>query len=301
MMTGNKWSGKTKHVVSIGGGLSSTIELPLEVIRRYGHDNVDFFICALKGESPDLWRMVDWVESETGKHVTRVAWTPYENDIHYNLRANYWIDAPEWAYSDIWDVFFREGVMGNSRIDPCSRVLKRETAMAYLKDTYDFANTTLHVGIGYDEIDRMMSIQKRYHSAGLQVDAILADDEYLKSKPLSWHGMTTAQKCAETIGFVPFVYSWGGNHNNCGGFCVKAGKAHMKNFLMNDRDTYLYHENREREFRQRFGTDATIMKEQRNNKTVYITMEEFRLAIESTLPLPFELDDTPACRFCEAA
>lgn len=75
----------------------------------------------------------------------------------------------------------------------------------------------------------------------------------------------------------------------------------MKNFLINDRETYLYHETREQQFREQFGTDATIMKEQRNKQTVYITMREFREAIESNNALPFVLDDTPGCVFCEAA
>lgn len=80
MTFGNKYSGKHKHIVSIGGGLSSTVELPLEVIRRYGAENVEFVICALKGESPDLWKLVKWLENKTGKSVTRVAWQPQKRE-----------------------------------------------------------------------------------------------------------------------------------------------------------------------------------------------------------------------------
>lgn len=303
-MIGNKYSGATKHVVSIGGGFTSTVELPRYVLNKYGVENVDFFICALAGESADLWRLVNWLETETGKHVTHVAWTPYQNDIYHGVKRNYWIDAPRWAWSDIWDVFDAQGIIGNSRIDPCSRILKRETAKAYLLDHYDPANTTMHVGIAYDEIDRLLAIQRNWSKLGFTVEAPLADDDYLNSKPTSWHAMTTAQKCEYEVGFVPEVYQWGASHNNCGGFCVKAGHAHMKRFMLNDPERFAYHEQRETAFRKRTGLDATVMTDSKtyNGKTVKtpLTLAEFRQRHELQPSLFDGLDDTPACAFCDS-
>ncbi len=39
-----------KHVVSVGGGLSSTMELPERVISAHGRQNVDLIMCRLPNE-----------------------------------------------------------------------------------------------------------------------------------------------------------------------------------------------------------------------------------------------------------
>ena len=109
-----------KHIVSIGGGLSSTIELPMEVIRKHGAKNVDLVIACLKGEHPDLWRLVAECERLTGKKVMRIAYCP-------ERASKYVIYAPESYWLSIWDVFEQVGRMGSSLADPCSRLLKRET------------------------------------------------------------------------------------------------------------------------------------------------------------------------------
>ena len=140
-----------KHLVSIGGGLSSTIELPMEVIRKYGAENVDLVIACLKGEHPDLWRLVDECERLTNKRVMRIAYCP-------ERASKYVIHAPESYWWSIWDVFEKEGRMGSSLADPCSRVLKRETLRNYILRTYPNGGTVIHVGIKPDEIDRQMAI-----------------------------------------------------------------------------------------------------------------------------------------------
>jgi len=301
-MLGNKYSNKTKHLVSIGGGVSSTLELPLHVIDKYGADNTDFVICALRGESPDLWRMVDWLEQRTGKHVYRVAWQPVAQHIHYGLKAKYWIDAPTWGYRDIWDVFNRVGIMGNSRLDPCSRVLKRETMRDFVRNHYNTERLVMHVGITHDEIDRMLNIRRNWAKLGVDVRAELADTP---------RQGTSAERAERILGWVPFVYSWGASHNNCGGFCVKAGHQHMARLLYYDPDTFAYHEAQEARFRALHNTDAAIMRDVkvrggvRHTKPLPLSefRERMRIKWSGLLPgmTPFDdLDTTPACSFCDA-
>lgn len=291
-----------KHVVSIGGGVSSTLELPLLVLEKYGAANVDFVIAALAGEDADLWRMVDWLEEKTGKHVTRVVWTPYQNNIYYKIRRNYWIDAPRWAWSDIWDVFFLEGMMGNSLADPCSRRLKRQTLTDFILDKYRYTDTVLHVGITKDEIDRQLHIQRNWQSKGIPVEFDLCD--------VDLQG-TSAERATRLLGWTPRLYLQGHSHNNCGGFCVKAGHAQMARLLWYDPNLYTYHELREWVFRNTFDTSATIMRDRKtvNGKaeTTSLSMTQFRLRMETKwrgmLPGfdPFDsLDSTPACTFCES-
>lgn len=300
---GNKYSGKKKHFVSIGGGTASTLELPLIVIDKYGAENVDLVIAALAGESPDLWRMVEWLESETGKHVYRVAWQPVERSICHNVTAPYWIDAPEWSWRGIWDVFFKTGRMGSTLADPCSRLLKRETLRRFVLDHYAPGNTVMHVGITAHEIDRMIAITRNWQKIGIRVDADLADIEL---------DGTSAERAEGILGWTPFVYAWGGSHNNCNGFCVKAGHGNMARLLYYSRDEFLYHERNEARFQALHNTDATIMRDQwvigGERHTARLALRDFRQRMEtrwaSMLPGfdPFDdLEETPACYFCDGA
>jgi hypothetical protein len=282
-----------KHLISIGGGFSSTIELPLAVIDKYGAENVDMVIACLAGESPDLWRLVSECEQRTGKEVTRISY--YPNDV----RA-YLVNAPESKWWGIWDVFFKEGRMGSSLADPCSRVLKRETLSAYILRNYSPSDTVLHVGITAHEIDRMMAIRRNWGKLGYPVEADLAD---LPTKG------TTAERCKAVLGWVPRLYEWGASHNNCGGFCVKAGHAQMARLLWHDPELYAYHEQQEIRFQQKFKTDATIMRDRVTLDSVTtstpLSMRAFRERMQQRwagmMFPPFdELDQTPACSFCES-
>lgn len=282
----------TSHLISVGGGFSSTIELPLAVIDRYGVENVDMVIACLAGESPDLWRLVKECERLTAKPVTRITYQPYRQ---------YVVNAPEVMWWDIWDVFNQQGMMGNSLADPCSRILKRETLRAYIEDHYPPAETVLHVGITADETDRMLAIQKNWGRAGYRVEADLID------RPA--HG-TARQRCKALLGWMPRLYEWGASHNNCGGFCVKAGHAQMARLLWYEPELYAYHEAQEARFQQSWDTTATIMRDRITvngvTTTMTLSMREFRERCQQRwagmMFPPFdELDDTPGCHWCDAA
>ena len=63
---------KLKHVVSIGGGIASSIELPLLVKQKYG--DFEAVIACLRNEAPDLWRLVAASERMTGVKIARVSY-----------------------------------------------------------------------------------------------------------------------------------------------------------------------------------------------------------------------------------
>lgn len=284
-----------KHIVSIGGGLSSTIELPLAVIAKYGAENVDMVIACLQGEHPDLWRLVADCERLTGKHVTRISYAPVRK---------YVVDAPPVMWWDIWDVFNQQGMMGNSLADPCSRVLKRETLKAYITSNYDPADTVLHVGITADEIDRMMAIQANWGRAGYKVEALLADNPPTVE--------TREQRALRLVGWVPEMYLTGFSHHNCGGFCVKAGHAQLARLLYYQPQWFEYHAQRELWFQQTHHTDATIMRDKRTRNgittttplSLYAFADRMRERWSRMLPGfdPFgDLEEMAACKWCEAA
>lgn len=302
------WKYQNRHIVSIGGGVSSTLELPFAVLDRYGAENVDFVIACLKGESPDLWRMVDWLEQQTGKQVIRLAWSKQQRDIYYNMPRNYLINPKSWMYADIWDVFFHVGRMGSSLADPCSRLLKRETIKQYVLDHYDTSTLTMHVGITASEIDRMLAITANWMKVGVRVESLLADAPRIG---------TSAERAQSILGWIPNVYEWGSDkaHNNCGGFCIKAGHGHMARFLWYNPDLYAYHERRELEFQLAYDTTATIMRDVKTvngiRETTSLTLRDFRLRMEAKwgnrlpgfMPFPeiYDTDNDTGCKFCDAA
>lgn len=269
----------THHVVSVGGGISSTWLLVDRVIAKYGKENVTAVICPVANEHADVWRLVAAVESKYGIMIERIGK----------------------SYS-IWDIFFNEGMMGNVFVDPCSRILKREKMAAYMKANFNPDETVLHVGITADEIDRMLAIKANWKRQGYTVNAELADEPTLARDVL-------IQMCEAEFGFIPLMYRQGMKHNNCGGFCIKAGKGQMARLLWYDRKTYLEHETMELLHQQIFNHTNTIMRDELARKGIRsvapLTLREFRARIETRwrgmLPGfdPFDgLGETPECIFC---
>lgn len=57
----------------------------------------------------------------------------------------------------------------------------------------------------------------------------------------------------------PRLYEMGFPHNNCGGFCVKAGHAHFAHLYRTMPERYAFHEAKEEAFRERTGKDVSIL------------------------------------------
>lgn len=274
-----------KHVISVGGGISSTWLLVDRVIAKYGKENCEAVICALANEHPDLWRLVSAVEKKYDIEIKRIG---LNNKVY-----------------DIWDIFFYTGRMGSIVADPCSRTLKREVIAAYMKTNHAPADTVLHVGITAGEIDRMLSITRNWKKNGYKVEADLADEPALTREK-------QIELCEGEFGFVPALYKMGIPHNNCSGFCVKAGHGAMARLLFYDRKIFMYHETMEQYHQYIFGHKSTIMIDRKQRSKVLevipLTLRAFRERMEARwrgmLPGidPFDgLDDTPGCRFCDSA
>jgi len=301
------------HIVSIGGGTSSTLELPLEVIRKYGRDNVVLVIACLSGESPDLWRNVEYAQKVTGVKVTYVYYDP-NNPKKYSIGNN-----PE-HWLSIWDVFDKVKFIGNSRIDPCSRVLKRETMKRYITDLFSPETTILHIGITGDEIERTVAIMKNWESLGYKVECDLTKKELQGS---------SGERALCISGFVPEMYKQGFTHLNCDGGCVKAGLKHWARLLWFKPSVYFYHAFKESEHQEKHEHKYTILRRYKTEiveskltkngvieiikekkKVPYpISLFEFALVMfqrwnelpEGTDPFDYnDLDETTACKFCDS-
>jgi hypothetical protein len=115
---------------------------------------------------------------------------------------------------DPWQVFFDVRFLGNTRIDPCSRVLKRETLRKWLERECDPEATVVYLGIDWTEIHRFE--RAAGHWQPWTVHAPLCE------APLQDKADRFAALRARGIE-PPRLYADGFAHNNCGGGSIRSG------------------------------------------------------------------------------
>lgn len=243
-----------QHVVMFSGG-SGSWGAARRVADHYGSKNLHLVFSDTKMEDEDLYRFVDQAKENLG------------GTFHLLQEGR-----------DPWQVFFDCRFLGNSRIDPCSRILKRELIRKYIDNQFDPGQSVIHLGIDWTEMHRFD--RAKPHWAPWNVEAPLCEAPYItKSEVL---------RQMQDVGISPpRLYAMGFSHNNCGGFCVKAGQGHYKTLLRELPERYAYHEGREREFREFIGKNVSIMmKVVKGVKSPY-TLEQLRKDIEAQK----EIDD----------
>lgn len=99
-----------KCVANFSGGAGSFVAAQ-RAIERYGAGNTVLLFCDTKTEDADLYRFLDDCERLLPAKLVRIA------------------DG-----RDIWQVFRDERFLGNSRVDPCSKILKRELADRWIAE-----------------------------------------------------------------------------------------------------------------------------------------------------------------------
>jgi hypothetical protein len=148
-----------------------------------------------------------------------------------------------------FEVFWDSHFLGNSRLAPCSKLLKQLPCRRWLADNADPATTTVYVGIDAREQRRIPGIRKGW--APWQVDFPLATEPDL----------TKAAMLAEArdAGLSPLdAYREGFQHANCSGLCVRAGQGHWRHLLEVHPDRFADYEGREQQFRERYGNVAIL-------------------------------------------
>lgn len=163
-------------------------------------------------------------------------------------------------------------IIGNSMIDPCSKILKRELLDRW-RDAYCCqATTKLVLGIAWDESHRIEEVQKR--NQPWQYIAPLCDKPWIsKAETLQWarsHGIEP-----------PRMYGIGFEHANCGGGCIKAGQKPWSRLLSWNRPRYLTWEDWEQDMRQVVGDHSILRDRRKNAESQVLTLRDFRLRIES--------------------
>tara|TARA_R110001592_G_scaffold210521_3_gene462109 strand:+ start:25153 stop:26151 length:999 start_codon:yes stop_codon:yes gene_type:complete len=245
-------------VVMFSGGISS-YAAGVRALERYGKERTTFLFADTNMEDDDLYRFNKDVERHLGIELTVL-----DND-----------------GKSVWDIFFEQRMMGSSRFDPCSRVLKRERMDAWRAENHpDPDKVVIVIGMDNEEdCHRIAKVQRAFQP--YYVWFPLHDDPYVSKKK--------QLKDLAKIGIAtPRLYDLGFKHNNCGGFCVKAGYGHFHHLLLTMPERFKYHEEMEQKFRREINDSpgATIMryrstKMQGSKKGGPMTMKEFRERVES--------------------
>ena len=236
------------HLVYYSGGANSWAEGKLAA-KIYGKENVGLLFADTKMEDEDLYRFLEEGAENIGSPLVKIAdgRTP-------------------------WEVMKDNKLLANTRMDACSKILKRELLDRWTKNNCDPETTTLHFGMDWTEQGRLERIRAR--KAPWKVEGLLATEKPYLDKPemIAW---------LKREGIAPpRLYAMGFPHNNCGGFCVKAGQAHFALLLRTMPERYAYHEAKENELRAELGWRQTILRDATGGVTKPLTLTEFRERIE---------------------
>lgn len=255
---------ETKHIVQFSTGLGSA-EAARRVIAEHGVENVVLLTADTLVEDDDNWR--------------------------FGHEAHAFLGSPEWTILADGRTPMQVGrdmrVVPNNRMAVCSRVLKRELLRKHLDDTYDPAETVIHLGFDWTEPERWNAARRHWERAGWKVSAVLTEPPYAHKPMLvdQWRGYGIEP---------PRLYAQGFGHANCGGACVRGGQAPWRLLLTVNRPRYLEWEAEEEETRSMLNKNVSILRDRRTGRTVPLTLRTFRerLDLDDTL---FDAADAGAC------
>jgi hypothetical protein len=258
------------------------------------YEDADAYRFLIEGAAQVLDRPLSWTvradefpDYRVGEDVPieEYAGNPEWRRFLADLRART-IDAlPELTWivegRDPWEIFRDRRFIGNSGVDPCSEVAKR---LAFA----DWRSANCHrigelygdpdvfiVGIGFDEAHRFEGdakgpgIRARNAADGWIYEAPLIDAEraFNKGDDLPSGVLTMLFGPLGDFGpAAPRLYDLGYMHNNCGGFCCKAGQAHWANRFRVQPERFAYDAMMERKVAAFLGKDVAMLTDRRGGK-----------------------------------
>ncbi len=219
-----------RHVVFFSGGVGSWAAAK-RVAERHGTDDLILLFTDTKMEDEDLYRFLHEAAANIGGQLV----------IEAEGRTP-------------WEVFHDHRFLGNTRVDLCSRILKREVSAKWLEAHCRPEDTVCYVGIDWSEEHRFTRLRDRWAEKGWRYEAPLCEAPYLtKRQVFDWLASEGIAR--------PRLYDLGFAHNNCGGFCVKAGQGHFALLAEALPERFADHEAKEEALRQHLGKDVAILRD----------------------------------------
>lgn len=236
-----------KHVVMFSGGVGSWAAAR-RVADRFGTESLTLLFADTLIEDEDLYRFICDAAADIGAPLVRVAdgRTP-------------------------WQVYRDVRYIGNTRIAQCSHLLKQKPCRSWLDENCDPVATTIYVGIDWSESHRLPGIVKGW--APFTVEAPMCDAPYV-DKPqmlamLAKRGILPSRS-----------YALGFSHDNCGGFCCRAGQGHFDRLRKTRPALYAHHEAEEQALIAYLGKDVSILRDRTGGTTKPLTLKDFRIRVE---------------------
>lgn len=236
------------HLVQFSGGVGSWATAKRVRERMDGDDTLTLLFADTQMEDEDLYRFLEEAAENVQGNLVKIA------------------DG-----RDVWEIFEHVKFIGNARIDPCSKILKRELLKAWIEENREPASTVVYLGIDWTEIHRYERAVPRWKPWNLQAP--------LTEPPLLDREEIFEQLKQEGIE-VPRLYKMGFPHNNCGGFCVKAGAGQFAHLLKMFPERFAFHEKREQDLRKMTGKNITILRKLENGVRRPMTLRELRERVE---------------------
>lgn len=236
------------RIVFFSGGVSSWLAAK-RTVETHGTAGVRLLFTDTRIEDEDLYRFLDDAAADVRAPLVRIAdgRTPWE------------------VYEDV-------RLLGNTRADPCSRVLKRDLARAWVDEHCNPRDTRLVFGIGFAEDHRCGPIARNW--APYECEFPLCEKPWLE-QPEQLDALRGAGLRP------PRLYEIGFAHNNCGGFCCKAGQQQFLHALRVLPERFAGWEEREEKIRRQLGKDVAILRDRRGGTTKPLTLRVLRERAEA--------------------
>lgn len=246
-----------KAVAFFSGGVSSYLAAK-RACQKYGAENVTLLFTDTLIEDEDLHRFLDDSQKFLGAKLIKIS----------DGRSP-------------WQVFTDKRFVANARVSICSIELKVKPAQKWVDENCT-ENTVLVFGIDEFEAHRVGPIVKNWVPYKCWFPLVELPTSYReRERELSDDGLKR-----------PRLYDLGFAHNNCGGFCVKAGQSHFANLYRTMPERYAYHAKKEREAIESGINHSGIIRAMKDGQTKYIPLDEYAKTIESGL---FDEYDTRGC------
>jgi hypothetical protein len=224
---------------------------------------------------------------------------------------------------DPWDIFRDVRFLGNSRIAQCSHEIKQELSRKYVEANFkpdlpsfikkkDTKTKTITYWEEPEMVNKLWREWRRdaREECKLYLGIDWTEEHRTKSPKFNWlpyhvefpmceEPLLTkidAIKALEETGIeVPRLYGMNFSHNNCGGFCVRAGQGHFVNLLEKNPELYRYHEEKEQEMRDYLGKDVAMLRRTRNKVKIPLTLRMLREEVEANKTEQIDMFDIGGC------
>lgn len=252
-------------IVNVSGGAGSAVAL-IRCLEWYGKQRTIPVFADTKTEAPDLYELLESLESKLGIRIHRL-----DQDM------------------DIWDCFDKYGVITLKHAGGACKAsveLKQKPLAKFALKHGTPEDAVIATGLSWMESNRQERMTNRllpYTAVyPLNVSPRLSACQLIAE--LEKNGLPT-----------PSAYDLGYSHNNCGGTCVLAGIKQWAGVLQDFPERFDYAERRESQILENHRRNFTVLRDRRGGTSRPYPLSELRDDVEQGRELSDEWRSTCNC------